>query len=145
MLFISAYPELEVSPYITTQLEETQGSLYGKKSTFSRVTFQCHADDLSDGYVYEIRWYISEFEIDAAKSNNLSKGEVENGYGKMLEEHWQLLFSPNFLVKCSIKVRGSGFKAPGPEQYSEPFFAGIKVIKYIGLQSKIRHNQLKIK
>ncbi|VDH89919.1 Hypothetical predicted protein, partial [Mytilus galloprovincialis] len=121
------YPELEVSPYITTQLEETQGSLYGKKSTFSRVTFQCHADDLSDGYVYEIRWYISEFEIVAAKSNNLSKGEVENGYGKMLEEHWQLLFSPNFLVKCSIKVRGSGFKAPGPEQYSEPFFAGIKI------------------
>lgn len=143
MLFISAYPELKVSPYITTQLEETQGFLNVKEFTFSRVTFQCHADDLSGGYVYEIRWYIGGFEIIGAKSNNLSKSEVENGYGKMLEEHWQLLFSPNFLVKCSIKVRGSGFKAPGPEQFSQPFFAGIKVIKYICLQSKIRYNQLK--
>lgn len=98
---------------------------------FSRATFQCHAEDLLDDYVYEIKWYISEFEIAAAKSNNLTKNEVENGNGKMLEEHWKLLFSPNFIVKCSIKVRGFGYKAPGPEQYSQPFFAGIKVIKHI--------------
>lgn len=105
----------------------------GKDLTFSRATFQCHAEDLLDDYVYEIRWYISEFEIAAAKSNNLTKNEVENGNGKMLEEHWTLLFSPNFIVKCSIKVRGFGYKAPGPEQYSQPFFAGIKVIKNICL------------
>lgn len=97
------------------------------------MTFQCHAHNLLEDYLYEIRWYIGNFEISTAKSNNLTKTEVANGGGKMLEEHWTSLFRPNFILKCSIKVRGIGYKAPGPEQFSQPFFAGIRVSKHIDI------------
>jgi hypothetical protein len=45
----------------------------------------------------------------------------------MFEEHWAAEFKPNMLVKCSIQVRGNGFDSPTPQQYSEIYFAGVKV------------------
>ncbi|XP_076070432.1 von Willebrand factor D and EGF domain-containing protein-like isoform X1 [Mytilus galloprovincialis] len=45
----------------------------------------------------------------------------------MKEHTWTSKFRPNFIVNCSMKVRGNGFGSPSPEHRSEHFFAGIKI------------------
>ena len=123
-----AFPSVTVTPYVTTQLQETEGK--NEKNIdfiYKKATFECHADDLQDNYEYEIRWYINDLEIKEAQYTSLSKSDVNGGTGRLLEETWASQFRPNMIVNCSMKVRGGGYDSPGPEQQSEAFFAGIKV------------------
>ena len=54
---------------------------------YSRATFECHASDLHEGYMYTTRWFISDIEMTGAKLVNLSKADIEGGLGRMMEEH----------------------------------------------------------
>lgn len=122
------YPDIKVTPYVKASLLETEGvNQYGKIMVYSRATFQCLADDLQDNFTYATKWFVNDFEIIEAKVTNLSKSEIVNGLGLMKEEHWKSKFKPSMLVKCSIQVGGNGFRAYGTMQYSENFFAGIKI------------------
>jgi hypothetical protein len=93
---------------------------------YSRATFECHANDLHEGYTYTTRWFISDIEMTGAKLVELSKEDIEGGLGRMMEEHWTQEFKPNFLVKCAMQI-GDGFGISGPLIYSDNFFAGLKV------------------
>lgn len=126
-LFI-AYPNVTVTPYVTTQLHETEAkNEHNIDFIYKKATFECHADDLQDNYEYEIRWYINDLEIEEAQYTSLSKSDVNGGTGRLHEETWASKFRPNMIVICSMKVRGVGYDSPGPEQKAEAFFAGIEV------------------
>lgn len=96
--------------------------------TYSKVKFECHANDLQSDYIYDVRWYINDLEIKEARTFNLTKTDIDDGLGEMKEHTWTSKFRPNFIVNCSMKVRGNGFGSPSPEHRSEHFFAGIKVL-----------------
>ena len=94
---------------------------------YSRATFECHASDLHEGYTYTTGWFISDIEMTGAKLVELSKGDIEEGLGRMMEEHWTQEFKPIFIVKCAMQIGGDGFGVSGPLIYSNNFFAGLKV------------------
>ena len=121
-----------MTPYIKTNLLEGEIEKHTRNDVpliivKSRATFECHADDVQDDLEYTTRWYVNDIEIKTAKLEGLSKHAIQTGLGSMFEEHWAAEFKPNMLVKCSIQVRGNGFDAPTPQQYSEIYFAGVKV------------------
>ena len=123
-----AYPDITVTPYVKSTLQETEKvNDFGKLMVYSRATFECHANDLHEGYTYTTRWFISDIEMTGAKLVNLSKADIKGGLGRMMEEHWAPEFKPNFLVKCAMQIGENGFGISGPLIYSENFFAGLKV------------------
>jgi hypothetical protein len=75
----------------------------------------------------ETGWFISDIEMTGAKLVELSKGDIEEGLGRMMEEHWTQEFKPIFIVKCAMQIGRDGFGISGPLIYSNNFFAGIKV------------------
>ncbi|VDI60923.1 Hypothetical predicted protein [Mytilus galloprovincialis] len=122
------YPDITVSPYIHATLLETDAvNEHNTHMLYSKATFECRATDLQDGYNYKTRWYINDIEINDAKLEALSKTDIEDGLGRMLEEHWTSKFKPNMIVKCTIQVGGDGFGTYGPQHHSEVFFAGLKI------------------
>ncbi|CAC5390509.1 unnamed protein product [Mytilus coruscus] len=122
------YPNVTVSPFVKATLTETVAvNKYNKSMVYSRATFECHANDLTDGYKYKTRWYINDIEMKDATLEGLSKTDVEAGLGRMLEEHWTSTYKPNMLVKCAVQVGGNGFGTYGPQHNSEFFFAGLKI------------------
>ena len=123
-----AYPDVTVTPYVKSTLQETEKvNDFGQLMVHSRATFECHASDLHEGYMYTTRWFISDIEMTGAKLVNLSKADIEGGLGRMMEEHWTPKFKPNFLVKCAMQIGGNRFEISGPLIYSDNFFAGLKV------------------
>ncbi|CAG2217335.1 unnamed protein product [Mytilus edulis] len=124
----NSYPNVTVSPFVKTTLTETKAiNKYNTSMVYSRATFECHANDLIDGYKYKTRWYINDIEMKDAVVEGLSKTDVEAGSGRMLEEHWTSTYKPNMLVKCALQVGGNGFGRYGPQHNSKMFFAGLKV------------------
>lgn len=114
-------------PFVTTELTELRGKLKTDDYIFSNITFTCRADDLDNVYLYNVKWYIAELGITSATMKNLTKADIVNGNAKLHQKDWTLRFRPSFIVKCSLSVLGNGFSVPGPENFSEPFFAGIRV------------------
>ncbi|CAG2252551.1 unnamed protein product [Mytilus edulis] len=84
-------------------------------------------NDLHPDYEYDVRWYINDLEIIEARTIDLTKTHVDDGLGKMVESDWTSSFRPNFIVNCSIQVKGDGYGLPSPEHQSEQFFAGIEI------------------
>ena len=123
-----AYPDVTVTPYVKSTLQETEKvNDFNQLMVYSRATFECHANDLHEGYTYTTRWFISDIEMTGAKLVELSKEDIEGGLGRMMEEYWTQEFKPNFLVKCAMQIGGDGFGISGPLIYSDNFFAGLKV------------------
>lgn len=112
---------------MTSELTEVRGKLQSINYILSNITFTCRADDIDNLYRYNVKWYIGELELKGAMQRNLSKEFIVNGGAKLHQEHWTSRFRPSFIVKCSLSVLGNGFSVPGPENLSEPFFAGIEV------------------
>ncbi|XP_076072004.1 oncoprotein-induced transcript 3 protein-like [Mytilus galloprovincialis] len=122
------FPDVDVTPFVKATLTETEAdSGFGVLMVYSKATFECHANDLTDGYKYKTRWYINDIEMTDAVVEGLSKTDVEAGLGRMLEEHWTSAYKPNMIVKCAIQVGGDGFGTYGPQHNSDVFFAGLKV------------------
>ncbi|XP_052076398.1 von Willebrand factor D and EGF domain-containing protein-like [Mytilus californianus] len=122
------FPDVTVTPFVKVTLTETEAvNKFEVLMVYSKATFECHANDLTDGYKYKTRWYINDIEMKDAKLEGLSKTDVEAGLGRMLEEHWTSTYKPNMIVKCAIQVGGEGFGTYGPQHNSEVFFAGLKI------------------
>lgn len=128
IFFSLAFPDVEVTPFVKATLTEKEAfSEFGVLMVYSQATFECHANDLTDGYKYKTRWYINDIEMKDAVVEGLSKSDVEAGLGRMLEDHWTSEYKPNMIVKCAIQVGGEGFGTYGPQHTSDVFFAGLKV------------------
>ncbi|VDI18310.1 Hypothetical predicted protein [Mytilus galloprovincialis] len=87
--------------------------------------FKCTADDATEEYNYDVKYYINNVEIDSANNLNVSYEDLEQA--ALLQSHWEDVFKPNMFVKCSMQVRAEGYTSPGPKTFSDQFFAGIKV------------------
>lgn len=127
ILYILEYPKIPISPFVIPSQEEEEVKLGRYNFTFSKVIFECHANDTQPNYEYNVRWYINDLEITEARANNLTQTDVDDGLGKMKEDDWTSKFRPNFIVNCSIQVNADRYGLPSPEHHSEQFFAGIEV------------------
>ncbi|XP_063416202.1 uncharacterized protein LOC134697845 [Mytilus trossulus] len=122
------FPNVTVTPYVKVTLTEREAiNEFKVLMVYSNATFECHADDLQDGYTYTTRWYVNDIEMKNAKLQDLSKTDLEAGLGRMLEEHWASIYKPNMLVKCALQVGGGNFTVYGPQHKSPVFFAGLKI------------------
>ncbi|CAC5377862.1 unnamed protein product [Mytilus coruscus] len=122
------FPDVTVTPYVKVTLTEREAvNRHNLAMVYSNATFECHADDLQDGYNYTTRWYVNDIEMKDATLDELSKTDVEAGLGRMLEEHWTSTYKPNMLVKCALQVGGGGFTFYGPQHKSPVFFAGLQI------------------
>ncbi|XP_071143816.1 von Willebrand factor D and EGF domain-containing protein-like isoform X1 [Mytilus edulis] len=116
-----SFPNVTVSPKVSVQMhQETER---GKVHVTPK--FECSADDATEEYRYDVKYYINNVQIDKATHRNVLYDDLEKA--SMLQTHWEDVFKPNMFVKCSMQVRADGYTSPGPQTFSTEFFAGIKI------------------
>lgn len=58
--------------------------------------FECTADDATEEYNYDVKYYINNVEIDSANNFNVSYEDLEQA--ALLQSHWEDVFKPNMFV-----------------------------------------------
>ncbi|CAG2192527.1 unnamed protein product [Mytilus edulis] len=116
-----SFPNETVSPKISVKMHEETV----ENKVHLTPKFECTADDATEEYRYDVKYYINNVQIDDATMLNISYEDL--GKAAMLQSHWEDVFKPNMFVKCSMQVRVDGFTSPGNRTFSDMFFAGIKV------------------
>lgn len=63
--------------------------------------FECSADDATEEYRYDVKYYITNVQIDKATHRNVLYDDLEKA--SMLQTHWEDVFKPNMFV-CILVV-----------------------------------------